>query len=275
MIALTQQLPALDEPGPAGAEALSTETLLTAMNGEQGYELNSTTNGPRLEVGVLRTLIRERRATGAESRPLFIGHREWYEAFLARTGLAASAAPLYARVSYEAGQDMLVDYRHERVIDAVLQGPAPRIAANVWLFWPGGPGKPDEFGYDDLSSRPHLRVTEKRVVSYRMLDYDDRLWFAEIRGMYGRPTSGPLGVLFDLIGEARVEESRSCVLPDGAQVVRGRASKWGLDKTETITIWSDGRAERGVPADRGDLVAAEARLKEPLEIRFKPLPPEP
>ena len=81
-------------------------------------------------------------------------------------------------------------------------------------------------------------------------------------------------MLFDLIGEARVEESRSAVLAD-AQVVRGRASKWGFDSTETVTVWSDGHAERGVPADRSDLVALEARLKEPLSIRFKPMPPGP
>ena len=64
---------------------------------------------------------------------------------------------------------MLVDYRREQVIDAVLQGPTPRIAANVRLFWPSGPGRPDQYGYDDLVSRPHLRVTAKRLVSYRMV----------------------------------------------------------------------------------------------------------
>jgi len=201
---------------------------------------------------------------------MFIGHREWYEAFLARTGLSESAAPLYARASYEVGQDMLVEYRREHVIEAVLTGPAPRIAATVRLFWPSAPGRPDHYGYDDLLSRPHLRVTAKRLVSYRMLDYEDRVWFAEVRGLHGRPTSGPLGVLFDLIGEARVIESRSALNPDGVQVVRGRASKWGFDRTETVTIWSDGRAERGAPAERRDLVALEARLKEPLEVRFKP-----
>jgi hypothetical protein len=276
LVALPLPLPAQDDPGaPAGAELVSTGTLLAAMNGERGYDVTVTTNGPRLEAGVLRTLIHEREAKGAELRPLFIGHREWWEAFLARTGLSSSAAPLYARLSYEVGQDMLVDYRREQVIDAVLQGPAPRIAANVRLFWPSGPGRPDHYGYDDLLSRPHLRVTAKRLVSYRMVDYADRLWFAEVHGLRGRPTSGPLGVLFNMIGEARVEESRSAVLPGGAQVVRGRASKWGIDKSETVTIWSDGRAERGVPAERSDLVALEARLKEPLEIRFKPMPADP
>jgi hypothetical protein len=269
-------LPAWDDGGaPAGAEVVSTETLLAVMGREQGYELTATTNGARLQADVLLELIREREAKGAGLRPLFIGHREWYEAFLARTGLAPSAAPLYVRLSYEIGQDMLVDYRHGEVIDAVLKGPVPRIAANVVTFWARATGKADHFGYDDVSSRPHLRVTQDRVVSYRLVDYGDRLWHAEIRGLRGRPTSGPLGVLFDLIGEASVEESRSAMLPDGVQVVRARATKWGMVKTEMLTLWPDGRTERGVPADRSDLMALEARLTEPLRIRFKPLPPEP
>lgn len=276
LIALAPPLPAQDDAGaPAGAEVVSMEQLQAAMNNEQGYELTATTNGPRLEAGVLRALIGERRANAGELRPLFIGHREWYGAFLARTGLSSSAAPLYARLSYEIGQDMLVDYRQERVVDARLKGPTPRFAANVQLFWPSGPGSPDHYGYDDLLSHPHLRVTAKRLVSYRMVDYADRLWFAEVHGLRGRPTSGPLGVLFDLIGEARVVESRSALNPDGAQVVLGRASKWGFDRTETVTISSNGRAERGVPADRRDLLGLEQRLEEPLEIRFKPLAPEP
>ena len=156
----------------------------------------------------------------------------------------------------------------------MLQGPTPRFAANVRLFWKGA-AKPDQFGYDDLFSRPHLRVTEKRLVSYRMVDYEDRLWYTEVHGLRGRPTSGPLGVLFDLIGEAKVDESRSAHVPDGVQVVRGKASKWGFERTETMTVFRDGRVERGVPPERGDLQALEARLKEPLKVRFKPLPAGP
>ena len=57
-------------------------------------------------------------------------------------------------------------------------------------------------------------------------------------------------------------------------MVRGRTSKWGFERTETVTVWPDGRLERGVPPDRRDLQALEARLKEPLKIRFKRLPPE-
>lgn len=247
--------------------------LLEAMGKVRTYELTATANGPRLQADVLGELIHEREATDPERRPLFVGHREWYEAFLARTGLPPAGAPLYVRLPYEVGQDMVVDYRREAVVDAVLQGPAPRALANVRIFWTAA--KPDQYSYDDLSSRPNLRVTQKRLITYRLVEYEDRLWYAEVRGLRGRPTSGPLGLLFDLIGEASVEESRSAFLPDGTQVARGRASKWGLERTETVVVWRDGHTDRGVPADRPDLLALEARLREPLAVRFKPLPPEP
>jgi hypothetical protein len=269
--------------GPAVADArpteawrvVPTERLLEAMKEVRAYELTATANGPRLQADVVLALLHEAQATDPERRPLFIGHREWYEAFLARTDLPPSKAPLYVRRPYEVGQDLVVDYRREAVVEAVLQGPPPRSVANVRIFWERAPGKADEYSYDDNLSSPHLRVTQKRLITYRLVDYADRLWYAEIAGLHGRPTSGALGVLFDLIGEARVQESRSAFLSDGVQVVRGRASKWGFDRTETMTVWPDGRADQGVPANRRDLQTLEARLLEPLAIRFRPLPKEP
>jgi hypothetical protein len=170
---------------------------------------------------------------------------------------------------------MVVDYRGETVVETVLQGPPPRVAANVRIFWKTGGGRPGQYSYDDTLSRPNLRVTQGRVITYRLVEYEDRLWYAEVSGLRGRPTSGPLGVLFRIIGEARVEESRSAFLPDGMQVVRGRARKWGIARTETVTVWPDGHADRGIPPGRPDLSALEARLLEPLAIRFRPLPQPP
>jgi hypothetical protein len=244
------------------------------MREVRGYTLTATANGPRLQADVVLALVREASARDPERRPLFIGHQEWYEAFLARTGLAPSQAPLYVRLPYEVGQDLLVDYRREAVVEAVLQGPPPRVAANVRISWEKRAGRPNEYSYDDTLSRPSLRVTQKRLITYRLVEYDDRLWYAQVSGLHGRPTSGPLGVLFRLIGEARVEESRSAFLPDGMQVARGRASKWGIDRTETVTVWPDGHADRGLPPGRPDLLAVEERLRQPLAIRFRPLPRE-
>ena len=107
-----------------------------------------------------------------------------------------SKAPLYVRRPYEVGQDLVVDYREEAVVDAVLQGPQPRLAANVRIFWEKGAGQPDQYSYDDTLSRPNLRVTQERLITYRLVEYEDRLWYAEVSGLHGRPTSGALGVLF-------------------------------------------------------------------------------
>ncbi len=251
------------------------ERILAAMENVRAYELTATANGPRLQADVVIELLHEAAGEDAQRRPLFIGHREWYEAFLRRTGLPPSKVPVYVRRPYEVGQDLVVDYRRELVVDSVVQGPVPRLAANVRIFWAKAPGRPDEYSYDDTLSRPTLRVTQKRLIAYRLVDYADRLWYAEISGLHGRPTSGALGLLFDVIGEARVEESRSAFAPDGVQVVLGRASKWGMGRTETVTVWPDGHADPGVPPGRPDLAALDARLREPLAIRFRPLPKEP
>lgn len=275
LFGLVSSPPAAEQAVAPAWRVVPTERLLEAMREVRAYDLTATANGPRLQADVVLRLIHEAEAQDPQRLPLFVGHREWYEAFLARTGLAPSKAPLYVRRPYEVGQDLVVDYRRELVVEAVLQGPAPRMAANVRIFWAKAPGQPDEYSYDDTQSSPNLRVTQKRLITYRLVDYADRLWYADVAGLYGRPTSGALGVLFDLIGEARVEESRSAFVPDGLQVVRGRASKWGFDRTETMTVWPDGHADQGVPAGRPDLLALQARLAEPLAIRFRPLPKQP
>jgi hypothetical protein len=260
--------------GPSGPPPVRVprERILQAMREVKSYSLTATANGPRLEADVVLSIVHEAAATDPERRPLFFGHQEWYDAFLARTGLTPAEAPLYVRLAYGIGQDMIVDYRREDVIEAVLEGPDPRVAANVWIFWKGGP---NEFSYEDTVSRPNLRVTQKRLITYRLLEYADFIWYAEVSGLYGRPTSGALGVLFSVIGQARVQETRSVFLPDGFQVVRGRASKWWMHRTATVTVWPDGHAQQGIPPGRPDLAAVEARLKEPVAIRFRPMPPPP
>jgi hypothetical protein len=256
------------------ARVVPREAIVAAMRESRGYSLTATANGPRLQAEVLRRLVREAQGQDPERRPLHIQHRDWFLAFLERTGLGAEQAPLYARLSDQMEQDLWIDYRRERVVDAIVAGGEPRIAANVRVAWPDRPGRPNSYSYDDLLASPHLRVTQKRVIAYRLLEYADRVWYAEVSGLYGRPTSGALGVLFNVIGEARVRDSRSAFAADGTQVVRGRATKWFIDKTATATVWPDGHADRGVPPDREDLERLDERLREPLEVRFQPLPPD-
>jgi len=257
--------------GPDDVQPVSREAILAAMRQSYGYSLTATANGPRLQAEVLLRLIRAAEATDPASHPLWIGHQEWFEAYLERTGLTPQDAPLYVRLAHEVGQDMLADYRRERVVEEVLRGPEPLTLANVHIFWPEAAGKPESYSYDDTLSNPKLHVTQKRDILYRLVDYGDRIWYADVRGLRGRPTSGALGLLFDIIGEAQVLESRSAFAPDGIQIVRGHGRKLLVNRTATVTIWPDGHADKGVPQGRPDLEALEARLEEPLEIRFRPL----
>lgn len=253
------------------ARVVTRAEVLDAMKACVGYSLTATSNNVRMQAEVVLHLIHDIAPLDPERRPLLIGHREWYEAFLRRTGLSPGAAPQAIRVSNDLAQDLLVDYRREHVVDEVVEGPQPRTVANVWIYWPEGPGRPDSYSYEDVHSQPTLRVTQERVITYRLVDYGDRLWYAEVRGLHGRPTSGTLGALFALIGEAAVVESRSATAADGTLVSRSRARKWGFDKTKTVTIFRSGRALDGLPPNRPDLEALAERLEEPLEIRFLPL----
>jgi hypothetical protein len=263
-------LGATDARAAIGARVVSREEILEAMRHSQGYALSATSNAPRLQAEVLLFLIRRAREQDPEQRPLFVGHQEWYEALLERTGLPPERAPLCARKAWEMRQDLVLDYRWERVIEEVAKGPRPRTVANVELFWRDRPGSPKKFSYDDLQSDPTLRVTQKQRIRYRLIDYADRRWYAEVSGLHGRPTSGALGLLFKVLGEARVVESRSALSADGLHIVRGRSRKLGLTRVGSATIWPDGHARMGVPRDRPDLRALVNRLKEPLEIRFRP-----
>ncbi len=96
--------------------------------------------------------------------------------------------------------------------------------------------------------------------------------YGQIEGLLGRPTSGFLGALFQVIGEGHLKESRMLVSQDGLQVSRTRAEKWTLGVTKTVTIHPDGRVEQEVPAGRPDLAALATRLAEPLRIRYQPRP---
>ena len=255
--------------GSDRVQRVSREAIVAAMHVCRGYSLTATANGPRLQADVLLQLIREAEASDPSHRPLVIGHQEWFDAFLEHTGLEPQEAPLYVRLSYEVKQDLVVDYDKGHVIEKVLEGPKPRIAANIHIFWPDSVDS-DSYSYDDTLSSPTLRVTDKRDIQYRLVDYGDRLWYTEVSGLYGRPTSGALGLLFDLVGEAQILDSRSAFAPDGIQIVRAQGRRLGITRTVIATIWPDGHADNDVPHDRPDLEVLARRLEEPLEIRFRP-----
>lgn len=246
--------------------AVSRGEILDAMRACEGYDPVATTNGARFQAEVLLRLAR----LAPSGPPLFLGHAEWFLAFLERTGLSAEKAPTFARLAFEHAQDLQIDYRSDRVVESV-EGQTPSFAANVTVWWPEKRGAPSSYSYEDLLSTPHLEVTNQRRIVYRLLDVNGMLVYGEIDGLLGRPTSGIMGALFSIIGKGHVRESRMLISRDGLQVSRAVARKWAMSVTQTVTVHPDGRMEKDVPRDRPDLRALAARLEEPLRIRYRPL----
>jgi hypothetical protein len=255
----------------AGASrAVPPDEILAAMRESRGFDPSATANAGRLQAEVLLRLARRARERDPAGGPLVIGHAEWFRAYMDYAGVTAEGAPLFVRLAHEHGQDAEVDYRTGRVIERVT-GPEPLLAANVRVFWPPAPGRPDRYSFEDAASTPRLKVTNHRVITYRLLDLGERIVLAELEGLTGRPTTGLLALLFRVIGEGQVVESRMAVSPDGLQITWARARKGFFEVSSTVTVQPDGRAEKGLPPGRPDLEALAARLKEPLRIRFRPL----
>ena len=253
-----------------GARVVTRDEILEAMKESRGYHLTVTTNGPRFQSEVLLRLANNAEARDPQRQPLFIGHREWFEAYLERTGLTRAGAPQFVRLADEYGQDAIVDYRPDRVVVGTPSVNVPLRTLNVCIWWPDREGGPGSYSYEDTLSTPQLRVTNERVITYRLLDYRDMVVFSEITGLRGRPTTGVLGMLFQLIGEGNVVESRIAVMADGLQIGRARARKL-FEVATTVTVHPDGRTEHDIPAGRPDLVAIDARLKQPLRLRHPPM----
>ena len=116
-----------------GARVVERDLILQAMKASQGYSLTVTTNGPRFQSEVLLRLASDAEARDPRRQPLFIGHQEWLEAYLERTGLTRDRAPLFVRLAAEYGQDAIVDYRPDRVIVGSPTVNAPLRALNVCI----------------------------------------------------------------------------------------------------------------------------------------------
>jgi hypothetical protein len=255
---------------PPGVRVVGRQEIAEAMSHSEGYNLLATTNGPRFQSEVVLRVARRAQQSDPSRTPLFFGHREWFLAYRERTGVSADKVPVFVRLPHEYGQDMVVDYRPENVIQRAAT-PRPRLALNVCLWWPRRPGAPGSYSYEDNLSTPRLKVTNERVVTYRLLDYGDATVFHAVDGLRGRPTSGILGVLFQVIGEGHVVESRMAIATDGLQVSRARARKLMIEVATTVTVYPDGRTEKDLPPGRTDLAAIEARLKQPLDVTHPPL----
>lgn len=249
---------------------VSTVEIAEAMALERGYDATATTNVARFQSAVLLRLARAAQQCDPNSAPLLVGHAEWFEAFLQTQGLAVAQAPTYAKMAFEHQQDQIVDYRQNNVILEVKRGKVPEFALNVKVTWPETETLPDKYSFEDTLASPHLKVTNHRVITYRLLDFGDMIAVDQIRGLTGRPTTGLLGFLFRFIGEGRVVQSRMAVSKDGLLIARARSKKGLFGVTTTVTVYPDGRMEKGLPAGRKDLRLLEKRLKQALDIEYVP-----
>jgi len=260
-------------PASASAVDVGADELLAALRQSQGYDLTATANAARMHAEVYLRLARAARERDPDGPPLLIRPESWHEAYLRRTGLTSEQAPPFVRLAFERRQQTELDYRQDRVVRKGGVAGCPLLAVNVRSSWPERKGQPESYSYLDERASPQLRVTVRRVLTYRLLDCGEILYFAEVEGMRGRPVSGLLGALFRLIGEVSVVESRIAIAPDGTLVTRGRGKKGLIDATATATVRPDGTADKGLPADRPDLAVLASRLNAVPRFEFVPFAP--
>jgi hypothetical protein len=262
------------------ARLATKKEIVEAMQHQQrqGYALDAISNAVRLQLGVFLALTEAAQAADPQRRPLRVGHKEYFAAFLEVTGHTPGSAPKFATVPHQYGEDFLIDYRMQNVIARIERGKVPLRALNVKAGWPAAPGAPSRYSYEDTTSKPNLEVTHEQLNGYRILDFGNAIVYDDMRGITGRATSGVLGFIFKLLGKAQAVQTRFVVADDGMQVSRTTARKL-FTITQTVTIFPDGTVLPGLPENRPDLERLEARLTE-LDFQFiyapfdlSPVPP--
>lgn len=263
---LVAAAPCAAAPSLERAEQAAIADVMRSERGK-GYDVTATANAMRLQVAVITRLVREAQQGASEQSPLLIGSREYFAAFLAATELSEEQAPSFIRVAHDHGEDLIVEYRPGKVMRRVRRGAAPQLAMTVCGGWSAA--TPPSYSYEDTTSSPHVRSIHDRVNSYRLLDFGTSVMHDEIAGIGGRATSGFLGALFNVLGDAHAVRSRMAVAPDGTQLVVATARK-GISVTQDVRISPDGHTEAGLPDGRPDLVALRKLLTQPVEIEYVP-----
>ena len=246
---------------------VSREEIRQAMSGHGAYSLTSTTTSMRFGAEALLALVRRRQEEAPGSTQLLVGQNDWFAAHLETAGVTYPEMSAAARAGFEHHQDALVDYG-PGVVEEVVEGPVPRTAMDVTIFWADSAGAPSEFSYEDTLSVPRLQVFDHRVIRFKLLEYDDMLVFDQVRGISVRPM-GFLSAVFAVLGKPDLKQTRIAASADEWQVVRGRVKVFpGIPKTGIATIEPGGRGHEGVPRDRPDLVALKERMSRRLELRY-------
>ncbi len=247
----------------------SREEILAAMHSHGDYSLTSTTTAARFAAEVLLEIVRRRERDLPEARQFLIKQSDWFAAHQETAGVPYAEMSAAARAAFEHHQDALVDYG-PGVVEQVLEGPVPRRALDVTIFWPDSPGAPSRFSYRDTLSVPRVEVYDRRVIRFKLLEYDGMLVFDRITGISLRPL-GFFSAVFALLGRPNLEQNRIAVSADQWQVMRGRVRAFdGISKTGTMAIEPGGRGHEGIPAERPDLRALGEQLGQPVRLRYSP-----
>jgi hypothetical protein len=255
---------------PASTQRVSRETLVRAMSLQRGFDIKATTNGSRFQGGVLLQLARWALEQNPDGPPLFIDYEDSFEAYLQVAQLTRAQAPLFVRHAYDHRQTQVVEYRKQAVIAAVDAGPQPTMTLSVTASWPAMRGMPESFSYVDTYSDPNLKVTNQRMVTYKLIDFGDFTLYDRINGVSGRPISGALGFIFRVLGDSQVVQSRAAITTtDQLQIVKAHARWHFIDRNPLVTIQVDGKAREGIDRTRQDLRDIEKRLNQEIRIRYR------
>ena len=246
------------------------EHIRAAARAHGDFNIVASTNWTRFYSALYLGLVRDAIERRPEGGVLYFSSQSLFREFLPVSGLTdPTKAPADLLWAVQLGAGTWLAYRPSGIIAEVRNGPRPRLAANVRIAWPDGEDGQDDYSFIDTLSTPQLKVTNRQIITFRQLDLGDMVVHDEVRGTSGRPLSGMLGALFNMIGEASIRYSRSAVASDGVQVMRVRVKKV-FSVTPTVTVYPDGRAEKDVPQGRLDLAAIEERLSQDLEIEYHP-----
>lgn len=263
----------LQDPGFSSDElvVVPTDTITNVMRREasRGYDIVPVPNSARFFTAVVLGVARNAHARNPDGPPLVMKHEDWYHSFLEVAGLEPEEAPIAKRLAHENRQDVYLDYDRTRIFKSVDPDESVEFALNIEISWPDEPGRPGSYSFYDTTSVPEVQVTNRRVIRFRLLDLGDMIVYDDIEGITGRPATGLLATLFKVIGEGSLKWSRIAITDDGLQIGRARVKKLLFTVTETVTVFPDGQAVKGLPEDRPDLLAVEERLKEELDFEYR------
>lgn len=250
---------------------IKSDEILKAMLTQQGYKITATTNVARFQGSVLLQIAKNSLAEDSTSKLLYINGLNWYEAYQKLTGYNDIKMPMYSHLSVKCRQNQLLDLRENKIFSKNKKLPTPNLAMNVIVGWKKEDYNADFYTFNDTLSNPVLKVINSRQITYRILEFDDMIYYGEMQGVAGQPTSGLLGLIFDVIGEGKMMWSRFAITSDGIQINRAKAKKGLFEIESTLTIYPNGVTEKNIPKDATELKFYERLLKKPLKYEFVPL----